>query len=90
LSERGCISALQGSGYEAIVDEKVFLDAEFRVVALKIAVTVILHTMAQDQVLRAGWRADRIGLHKTKSVQRALQRGGCEQTLVDGETAKVV
>ena len=81
---------LQGSGYESIVDEKVFLDAEFRVVALKIAGAVILHTMAQNQVLCAGWRAHRISLHKAKFMQRSLQRGGCEQTLVDGETAKVI
>jgi hypothetical protein len=81
---------LQESGYEAIVDEKVFLDAEFHVVALKIAGMVILHPMAQDQVFRRGRRADRISLYKAKSVQHALLRRGAEQTLVNGDTAKVV
>jgi hypothetical protein len=81
---------LNGSGYEAVVDEEIFFDVELRVVAFKVAGTVVLHAMAEDQILRAGWRADWVGLHETELLQRSFQRGRREQALVYGETAQVV
>jgi len=39
--------------------------------------------MPQDQVLRAGRRTDRIGLHELQAMQRALQRRRREEALCD-------
>src|SRR5579864_2757902 len=76
--------------HEAVVDEEVFLDAEFRVAALEIAGAVILDAMAQNQILSAGRRANRIGLDKSELVKRTLQRRRREEALRDGEAAEVV
>jgi len=46
---------------EAVIDEKVFLDPEFRIKALEISGAIILDAMAKDQVLRARWRANSSG-----------------------------
>src|SRR5713101_7850295 len=78
------------ASHEAVVDEEIFLDAELRVAAFEIAGAIILDAMAQYQVLSAGWRANRIGLHKAEPVQRAFQRGGREEALRDGQTAQIV
>jgi hypothetical protein len=46
--------------------------------------------MAQHQVLRARWSANRIGLHKAQFVEGAFQRSGCEEAPGDGEAPQVV
>ena len=56
---------LQRSRHEAVVDKKVFRDAELGVAAFEIACTVIFHSVAQDKILRAGGCADRVGLDET-------------------------
>ena len=76
--------------HEAVVDEKIFFDAELGVVALKITGAVIFYAMTQDEVLRAGWSPDRIGLYETHLMQRAPQRGRRKKTVRDGEAAEVV
>jgi len=81
---------LQGPGYEAVVDEEVFFDAEFRVAALEVAGAVVLDAMAEHQVLSASGRADRVGLNEGQFMQGAFQRSRREETLGDGEAAQVV
>ena len=60
---------LYGPRHEAVGDEEVLLDAELRVTAFEVACTVVLDAMAQDQVLSARRRTDRIGLHKAQPVE---------------------
>src|ERR1700730_3189747 len=76
--------------HEAVVDEEIFLDAEFGVAPLEIASAVIFDAMAQNQILSAGRRANRIGLDKSEFVERAFQRRRWEEALRDGEAAEVV
>ncbi len=59
------MSGLQRSRHEAVVDKKVFRNAELGVAAFEVACTVIFYSMAQDKVLRSGRCADRVGLHET-------------------------
>jgi hypothetical protein len=56
-------------GHETVVDEKIFVDTKLGVTAFQITGAVVLHAMAQDQILGAGGRADRVGLHKSHSVE---------------------
>jgi hypothetical protein len=63
---------LQRSGHEAVIDEKVFLDAEGCIAAFEIAGMIILHAMAKDEILRASWGADGIGLDEGHTVEGAL------------------
>src|SRR5579864_1889220 len=86
----GMHQRLYGSCHEAIDDEEVLLDAELRVETFEVTGTVILDSMAKDQVLSARRRADRIGLHKAQPVEGAFQRGGCEEAAGDGKAAQVV
>ena len=58
--------------HETIVDEKIFVDAKLRVTPFQIPGTIPLHAVPQDQILRARRRADWIGLHESKVVQRAF------------------
>jgi hypothetical protein len=53
---------LYGFRHEAVDNEEIFLHAELRKTAFQIAGPIILHAMAQDQILRASWGADRVGL----------------------------
>ena len=78
------------AGDEAIVDEEVFLDAELGVATFEVAGSVIFDAMAQDEILRASGRANRIGLHEAKPVERAFQRSGREKAIRDGKAAEVV
>ena len=59
---------------ESVVDEIFFLDRELGVVKFQITCAIAAYTLAQDQVLGAGGSADRIGLHESEPVDRALQR----------------
>ena len=81
---------LKSSGHETVVDEEILIDAELHVAAFEVAGTVILHAMAQDQVLRAGGSADRIGLHKAQPMEGALQRGWREEAPGDRKAPQLV
>ena len=81
---------LQRSRHEAVVDEKVFRNAELGVAAFEIACAVIFHSMAQDQVLRTGGCADRVGLHETQLLQSPLQGRWREKRLGNGKAAQGV
>ena len=64
---------------ESIVDEEVFFDRELWITTLEVASTIVAHTMAEDQVLGARWRANWIGLNKAQALDRARERHGAEQ-----------
>jgi hypothetical protein len=64
---------------ESVVDEEVFLDGELRVLALDVARAVALDAVPERQILRACWRADRVGLYEAEAFDGALQRGRREQ-----------
>jgi hypothetical protein len=78
------------SRQEAVVDEGVFLDLQLRVAALEVAGAVAGDAVAQDQVLRARRRADRVGLDEAELVDRATERRRLEQRSRDGVAAQVV
>jgi hypothetical protein len=70
-------------GYETVIDEKIFVDAQFGVTALQITGPVARHAMAQDQILGAGGRTNRVGLHKSHAVEGTLQGGWWKQASGD-------
>jgi hypothetical protein len=70
--------------------EDVFLYAELAIPAFEITGTVVLHAMAQYQVLSPGRCADRVGLDEAQHVESALQRRGRKDALGDGETPQVI
>ncbi len=61
--------------HEAVGVEEILLEPEARETPLEVAVSVARHAVAQDQVLCAGGRTDRIGLHETRRDRRARERG---------------
>ena len=63
---------LDRAGDEAIRDEIILRYVELCVAAFEVAGVVAVHTMAQDEVLRAGRRADGVGLDEAESLQCAL------------------
>jgi hypothetical protein len=75
---------------EAVVDQAVFLDGQARVAAFEIAGAVVLHAVAQREVLRACRRPDGVGLHEAESADRGGQRGRLEEGACDGVAAQVV
>ena len=81
---------LERPGHEPIVDEELFLDIQALVAALEVPDAVVLHPVAEDQVLGARRRADRVGLHESQLPQGAAQRGGSEQALGGRKAAKGV
>src|SRR6185437_3904094 len=74
---------LQRARHKAVINEEIFLDAKLRITALEIAIAIVGNTMTQHQILRSRRSAYGIGLHETKPVKRALQRGGQEETTSD-------
>jgi hypothetical protein len=75
---------------KAVVDQRVLFDRKLRIAPLQIAGPVIGDPMAQDQVLRARRRADRVGLHEAQPANRAHQRGRRAQCEGHRVAAKVV
>ena len=57
-----------------IIDEEILLDPERHIVPLQIARPISLHSLPQNQILRPGWRPNRIGLHESHPRQRPPQR----------------
>ena len=62
----------------------------FAVTSFKFACAVIFHTMPQDQVLSAGWCANRISLDELHPMQGALQSGRRKKALRDNHPPQVV
>jgi hypothetical protein len=56
---------------ESIVDKEVFFDRELWIMTFKVASTIVMHAMTQDQILGACWRANWIGLDKPQALDRA-------------------
>ena len=75
---------------ESIVDEDVFLDPERRVFPFEIARSVTPDAMAERQILCARRCANRIGLHESQRVDRALQSRGREEAASDGRSSQVI
>ena len=81
---------LHGARHEAVVHEKIFVDVEAGVLALQISGAVAGHAMPQREVLRPGRRADGIGLHEAKRIERALQGRRREEASHDGGAPHIV
>ncbi len=64
---------------EAVDVHHVLDQRQRRVRALEVAGAIAVDAMPQDQVLRAGRRADRVGLHEAESIERAGEVERCEQ-----------
>ena len=75
---------------EAVVDEDVLFDPERGVAPLEITGAVAADAMPERQILRAGRRADRVGLHERQIVDRAAESRRREETAGDRETPEVV
>jgi hypothetical protein len=69
------VQQVPGRGrHEAVGVEKVLFQPEAAEGAIEIAGLVAAHAVPQDQVLRPGWRADRVGLHEAQALQGVGQR----------------
>src|SRR5437879_611481 len=75
---------------ESVIDEVVFLDREFRVTPLQIAGAIVFYSMAQNQILRARRRPDRVGLHEAELSDGTRECGWREQRSRHGVAAQVV
>mmetsp|Transcript_11496 Transcript_11496/g.46477 ORF Transcript_11496/g.46477 Transcript_11496/m.46477 type:complete len:269 (+) Transcript_11496:312-1118(+) len=79
----------QLGGDETVVDEEVLLQRQPWVAALQVTRAVASDTMPQRQVLRAGRRAQRVGLHEAAESLDGLGQGrGREQAAGDGIAAQ--
>ncbi len=75
--------------HETVVDEDILFDAERVVEAFEVAGAISGDAVPQSQVLRAGGRANRVGLHEAERVQGARKRGRRKETAGDGEATEV-
>jgi hypothetical protein len=75
--------ALRGARQNAVVDEEVLFDGQARVVRFQVARTVVGDAMAQREVLRPCWRADRIDLDEAELGDGARQ--GCRLEQATGD-----
>ena len=78
------------SRQESIVDEEILFDVERWIAALEVAHAIVLHSMAQDQILRARGRANRVCLDEADAADRSIERGGWEEAPGHGERPEVV
>ena len=74
--------------HDAVGVEEILLQPQPGELALQVAVAIIRDAMAQDQVLRAGRRADRIGLDEAERRHRAPERCRCAERGGDGHAAE--
>ena len=81
---------LQRSRDESVINENIFIDIQGCVAAFKIPSPIVRDAMPKDEILGAGRRPDRIGLHKTHLLERASESGGLRETPRDGESSKIV
>ena len=75
--------------HKTVVDEKVLFHRQLRVGALQVAGPVVLDAVAQREVLRAGRRANRVGLHKAQPLHGTGKAQGCEQAAAHSVAAQV-
>ena len=74
---------------EPVVDEKILFDVERRIAPVEIARAVTGDAMPQHEVLRTRRRADRIGLHEPKAIERATQIGAGKKASRDRKAPQV-
>ena len=63
------------SRHETVIDEEIFTNIQFFVMAFEVSGSIIPHPVTQDQILSACWRTNRVGLHESHPMQGPLQRG---------------
>jgi hypothetical protein len=74
------------------------VNAEVRVVALEVAGAEIRHAVPERQILGAGGRSNRVGLHETERVERVCQGRGWKKgsrdrvapQIVDGQSPSII
>jgi pimeloyl-ACP methyl ester carboxylesterase len=71
------------SRQEPIVDEKILLQREPRIVPLQISRPIACHAMSQHEILSAGGSADWVGLNEAEFFDRPTERGLREQRSSD-------
>ena len=64
---------LQRSCDVTVVDEEVFFNIECWIASLEITGAIVLDTMSQDQILRTRRRPNRISLHESGLLERAIE-----------------
>src|SRR5450631_2843451 len=75
---------------KSIVDEEIFFDGELGIAPLEVARGVIDNPVPQRQVLCAGGRPNRVGLHEAEFADGAPEGGRLEQGTSDGITTQMV
>src|SRR5271170_440350 len=75
--------------HESVGVEVVLFQFETAILTIDLVDPVIRHTVAQDQVLSAGWRSDGIGLNKTEFADGPAKRGRGKQSGSDGVVFQV-
>ena len=66
-------------GHEPVGVQEVFLQAQAPEAPVEVAGAVAADPVAEDQILGAGGRADRVGLHEAEPVHGVAKGGGGEQ-----------
>lgn len=75
---------------EPVVHQAILFHRQTRVAALQVTGAVVLHPVAQGQVLCACRCPDRVGLHEAQPPYRGQQRGRLEQGARHRVAAKVI
>ena len=81
---------LDAGADEAVVDEEVLFDRERSVAPLEVAGAVVPNAVPQRQILGAGGRANRIGLHEAESLDGTTERGRRTQAARYSQAPEVV
>ena len=69
--------------HETVIDEEGLFNREARVAALQLAGAIVCDALREDEVLRAGGRAHRVGLEKPEARNGPLQADRLEQAARD-------
>jgi hypothetical protein len=93
-SHRGILSRvhqrIQRARNVPVVDETIFFDVERGIAPFEFAGFIILHSMAEDQILRACRRSNRISLNEAHLVQCTLQRSWTEEVASNSVTPQII
>lgn len=66
----------QPAGEKPVGVEPILVDVQRGVLTFEITDPIATHSLSQDQILRPGWRPDRVGLHELHVRQRRSQGPG--------------
>ena len=73
---------------KAVRVKVILFDLQMWILALEIAGAVVGNALAENQILGASGRANRIGLNESQAIDRVLQRGRRKERPVDRVPAK--